>query len=321
MKIMTCLIVVTKSDGKKIKLNRCISAKINSSWKNLTDTAKVELQLKWRLPDNTVKNIFELVQSGDAIEIQTGYNGEHTTRFNGYIRSVSPKSPVTLECEDEMYKLKSLPANFIYDSVRLPELLKKMLPAHIKIDALDVELGGFKAAKTTVAKVLLKLKEMYGFVAFFQDGVLHVGKVYAREGLTVHDINLHYDAIDDNLTFLTDKERLVKVKAISNRPGKDNLEVEEGDSDGDEITQNFYNINSEAELRQLAKAAITKLKVTGYQGDFTTYAVKNIKHSEKVNINHTLYRERKGVYYVETSEEEFSSKGWHVKINLGQQAL
>jgi hypothetical protein len=320
MKVQTCKIIITKSTGKRIILNRCISITINSSWKNLTDTAKVELQLKWKLPDNTIANIFDLIESDDAIEIQCGYNGEHERRFKGYVRSVSPKLPVTLECEDEMYKLKSRSANFIYSAVRLPEMLKKMLP-DIPIDALDVEMGGFKAKATTVAKVLLKIKEMYGLVAYFQDGTLHVGRVYSRENLPTHDINLYYDALNDNLTFLTDKERKVKIKAISNRPGKDNIEVEVGEEDGDEITQNFYNIGSEAELKKLANAAIAKFKVTGYQGDFSTYAVKNIRHSEKVAITHTLYRERNGVYYAEGTEEKFDSSGWSVKVNLGQKAI
>lgn len=319
MKVLTCKIIVTKSTGRRITLNRCISIEINSSWKNLTDTAKVELQLKWKLPDNTIANIFDLIQSDDAIEIQCGYNDELQTKFKGYVRSVSPKSPVTLECEDEMYKLKSKPANFIYSSVRLPALLNAMLP-NVKIDALDVEMGGFKAKSTTVSKVLHKIKEMYGLVAYFQDDTLHVGRVYARENLATHPINLYYDALDDNLTFLTDKERKVKIKAISNRPGKDNIEVEVGDEEGDEITQNFYNIDSEAELKKLANAAIAKFKVTGYQGDFTTYAVKNIRHSERVAISHTLYRERNGTYYVESVTERFDSGGWSVKCHLGQKA-
>jgi hypothetical protein len=131
---------------------------------------------------------------------------------------------------------------------------------------------------------------------------------------------LYYDALDDNLVFLTDKERKVKIKAISNRPGKDNIEVEVGDEEGDEISQNFYKIESEAELKKLANAALGKFKVTGYKGDFTTYGSKGIRHSEKVAISHTLYKERNGLYFVESVSERFDSGGWSVKVNLGQKA-
>jgi hypothetical protein len=110
---------------------------VSSSWKNLTDTAKIKFpknvfinfadgtNRKLSLKDTPQfingrqsNNDAPFVLRGDKIEIQASYiyidrNGkeiipEPDIIFSGYIVKVLNKMPIELDCEDNMYQLKQI---------------------------------------------------------------------------------------------------------------------------------------------------------------------------------------------------------------------
>lgn len=50
------------------------------------------------------------VQRGDAVKVWLGYNDDLQLAFMGYVRDVGFKTPVVITCENEMFKLKQMPA-------------------------------------------------------------------------------------------------------------------------------------------------------------------------------------------------------------------
>src|SRR3990167_4649103 len=82
---------------------------INSSWDTFTDTATIILPNKFRQKNKTIvvgaDNVFK---RGDVVTIKIGYFPNLFTRFQGYVSRIKPDSPLILECEDEMWKLKQV---------------------------------------------------------------------------------------------------------------------------------------------------------------------------------------------------------------------
>lgn len=316
------------ADRPGFEVRRVVSVKVESSWRNLTGKATVQLPGYWLFKSNKLR-IKDWLRRGDPITIELGYNKQLVTEFTGYVTEVKPGIPVTLNCEDEMYRLKRYPVKCSYNGVRLPQLLKDICPPGTQIDALDTQLGHFKASNVTVAKVLEKLKELYGFVSYFRDGILYCGKVY-RQGTTDNRktaFNFQRPGpgavLDDRLEYRTADDLHVIVQATSHQlKGKD-LKVTVGDTtelDAEQRTLNYFNLASEADLKATALRDVQKLKVQGYKGSFTSYGLPSVQHGELVGISNTEYSERDGDFFIDATAKTFESGGYRQEITLGSAA-
>lgn len=306
---------------------RVVAVKVESSWRNLTGTATVEVQGRWLFQEKRVA-IRDWLRRGDPVAIELGYNQTLVREFTGYVTDVKPGIPITLSCEDAMYALKRHGVKRSYESVRLPRLLHDICPAGTRIDALDADLGHFKAANVTAAKVLEKLKEIYGFVSYFRDGTLYCGKVY-RDGAAApkHDFGFQRaglrSVLSDALEYRTQDDLKVVVEATSHQlKGKD-LKVTVGDVnalDAEKRTLQYFNLASEAELRARAQRDVDKLKVTGYKGSFTTYGLPSVRHGERAGLTSSEYPERNGDFFIDATVKTFNSGGYRQEITLGSAA-
>jgi hypothetical protein len=315
-------------DRPAFEVRRVVSVKVEASWRNLTGKATVQVPGRWLFKENRLA-IKDWLRRGDPITIELGYNRELVTEFAGYVTDVKPGVPVTLSCEDEMYRLKRYPVKCSYGGVRLPALLKAICPPGTKVDALDTDLGHFKASNTTVAKVLEKLKEMYGFVSYFRGGVLYCGKVY-RQGNTA-SIKTAFNfqrpgpgaVLGDSLEYRTADDLKVIVQATSHQlKGKD-LKVTVGDTtalDAEPRTLNYFNLASEADLRAAALRDVQKLKVEGYKGSFTTYGTPSVQHGEIASLSNVEYPERDGDFFIDATAKTFEQGGYRQEITLGSAA-
>ncbi len=97
---------------------------IESTWKNLTTTAKLTFPkniyvktptglVSWVTQDmyaNTKNNTPPVLLRGDKISISLGYFSQQGTplneEFNGFITKINPKLPLEIECQDNMWLLK-----------------------------------------------------------------------------------------------------------------------------------------------------------------------------------------------------------------------
>ncbi len=319
--VMVCNIVFPASrDRQQLSINKVKSVSGESSWKNLTDSAKIELPSKIYFKGQST-SIKELLKPGDPVEIYLGYNQTVHKRFTGFVSFVSPQVPVVIECENLMYKLKRTPANFNVQSDTLPNLLKKICPSDIKIDAANIQLGSFKAIKTNVAKVLEKLKEDYGIVAYFKGDTLIAGKVYFNNALLepVGEFDFTKNIKKGHsLVFREADEVKLKVEAISNLRSGKKITVEVGDSDGEERTLNFYNIESESELKTIAEQELSKLKYAGFRGNFNTYGLPYVDHTDIIKLIDPDYPEKNGNYYIDILKWSFdASSGYQNNVELG----
>jgi hypothetical protein len=319
--VLTCEIIFpAMRERREFSIRKVIEVSGKSSWKNLTDTAMIKLPSKSYFEGKRL-SLKEYIRRDDPVTIKLGYNSRLNTVFDGYVVTVAPQIPVVITCEDSMYLLKKTPVNTSYRSVSLHKLLAEICPKDIKFDAVDIDLGAFKAVNTNVAKVLEKLKEQYGLVAYFKDKVLKVGKVYFQNAdkKPVAILNFKKNIRSNTLEYRFKEDIKLKVKAISNLKSGKKIEVTVGDDDGEERTLNFYNIESEATLKQLAEQDISKMKVEGYKGKVKCYGEPYIQHTDVISLKDPDYPEKDNNNFTDEVDWVFNESGYSREYEIGQQ--
>jgi alpha-acetolactate decarboxylase len=79
-------------------------------------------------------------------------------------------------------------------------------------------------------------------------------------------------------------------------PDNSKIEVEVGDSDGEQRTYHKYNI-SEVDMKQFLTAEIEQLKYDGYHGTITTSGQPFVRHGDAVEIKDEQLS-RSGTYLI-----------------------
>src|SRR3989337_1277775 len=145
---------VGSGSSQAMKFSGITSCEIESSWDQLTDTCiiTVPAKLKWK-ENYLLPGLDPFLKKGMDIEVKLGYDNRNHTAFKGYLNVINSDIPVTLECEDEAWKLKRTSITKSYKDVDLKTLLKDVMPG-VLFEAPDVRLGPFRITKASPAQVL-----------------------------------------------------------------------------------------------------------------------------------------------------------------------
>lgn len=306
----------TSRGREQILIRKPETVKITSSWRLLTDTAVVTLPRNVQFFDKN--KVSEVFKSGDPIIIELGYNGIYHREFEGFVTRVSAGVPIRVECEDAMWKLKQIPVNISLQKTTLSHLLHKTVTGY-QIDALEVNLGTLRYAKTTVAAMLDDLKNKYNLYSYIQDNQLIVGKIYADDSdLIPINIHLEKNVVDNSLKYQSKDDIFIKIKATSTQPNGKKIEAAVGDKQGEERQLTYYNITDKKELIKLANEDLKKYKQDGFSGNLNTFGIPVINHGNKIRLTSDQYPDRNGLYYVESVTKEFdASPKFRRAIQLG----
>lgn len=310
---LTAKIEITGS--KSWKLDKVTEVEISLDTEQLTDTCKITLpkRIKW---DGAAEIP---VRRGDAVRVWLGYDDRLQPAFTGYVRDVGFKTPVVLLCEDEMFKLKQLPAvKKAYKSVTIEKLLKEQNIGY-KINVFgEQSLGQYRVTAETVASLLGHLHEN-GIRSFFRyengEPVLYCGVLFEREESPAQVFATGVNIISDQSLEQQKAENIrLRVKAISMMPDNKKIKIELGDADGEPRTLHAYN-KTESELRAWAEQEIKRLKRDGLKGSFTTFGAKLVDKLTAIGIK--IDGEKKGVYQVKKNVIKYGTSGFRQEITLG----
>jgi len=290
-------------EREAIVLRRPNSVIINKSWKLLTDTAEITIPRNVR--DFDKQKVRDVFRPGDPVTISLGYNGILYKEFTGFISRVSADIPITIWCEDAMWKLKQQPVNISKPSTTLKALMDDVVSGYT-IDAAEYEIGPVRYPNFTVATVLDDLKKRFNFYSYMRGETLVVGKIYADD-TNVEPVNLHLekDVYANNLEYRNADDVRIKVKAVSTLNNGKKLSVEVGEDGGETRQLTYFGITAEADLKKFAQADYDKYKVDRYKGGITTFGTPAIEHGWKVNLTSDLYPERSGLYYTDSIRVSF----------------
>ncbi|TLP81353.1 hypothetical protein [Maribacter sp. ACAM166] len=301
----------------ELVLRKPTGVSIEKSWQQLTDTATITMPRNVRDFDKSKVN--ELFKKDDPVTIELGYDGVYVTEFVGYIARVSADIPIKIECEDEMRIISKTPVNASLPKTTLANLFIKLLPG-VEVDALEVEIGTVRFAKTNMGEVLKFLKDEYSLYSYMKGKTLVCGKIYADD-TDVVPVTLHLEknVVNNSLNYRNAEDIRIKINAVSTLANGTKIEVLVGDENGDERQLAYYGIEILAELEKLANEDLKKYKVDGFDGTVATFGIPFIEHGYKVNLVSFIYPDRNGVYYVERVKVDFdASPQYRRTIELGE---
>lgn len=290
--------------------------------KTLTDNCTITIPKKvhWQganLNDNIP------VKRGDKIKIKLGYDDDLKVRFTGFIRNVDTKSPVSITCEDSMFLLKTVKANpKAYKNATLKEVITDLLQGTgIQFELIDndLKLGYYRVTSSTVAQELNELKEKYLLKAYFrtinEKNIMYLGLTYPFDNrnkvIFKHGINI----ISEDFEFRLKEDIKIKIEAQSINDKNKKISLELGDKTGDIIKINIPNL-TEPELKDFAKKALERNKISGLKGSFKTFGEPVVNKCDIVEIHSS--DGRIGTYLVQKIETEFGMNGYRQNITLGE---
>ena len=291
----------------------------------LTDTCHIRLpkKIKWEgQPGMPVKK-------GDQIRVWLGYNETLTLLFEGFIRKVSAGTPVSFECEDNMFRLKTAGLEMSPEEKSIPDatldvLIERLLQGTgFKHQVTDngIRLGTYRITRNTVAEELAELQKEYGLMTYFRviggKAVLYAGFSYPADNRTKEAFIYNQNIVSEKLEYRSQEEIKLKVKAVSVREvnGETQREtVEVGDKDGELRTVYRYGLTKE-ELEKHARAELDRFKYSGFQGSFVTFGEPVIHKADIAYIENK--NGDKGNYQIKKVETKFGTAGYRQTITLG----
>lgn len=297
------------------RLDQLTEAEVVRSVDNLTATARISLpkQIRWNgaatLP----------LRHGDAVRLWLGYDGRMELAFSGYIRRIGLKTPVVLECEDDMYQLKQQPAQRLaYTNASIEQLLRDQSIGYPLRVMGEQRLGAYRVQADTVASMLGQLGQQ-GIRAFFvptaTGSELCCGVLFDRDGVAKHSFATGRNIIDDrDLKQQRADDMRICVHAIGLMPDNKRIHVQVGDADGERRTLHTYN-KTEAELRAWAEQEVARLKRDGLCGRFTTFGGSLVGLLDMVSISidgHSM-----GTHQVQANTIKYGTAGFRQEITIG----
>lgn len=307
-------IAFAESNGRPaFEINRFCEFETDSSWKNLTSTATVVLPRK--TADFNRYAIKEVFQEGNPVSIFAGYNNEDYEEFAGYISKIEPGIPIVLRLEDEMYALKRKTISVSNLNISLRELLTICADGR-EVDCDDTKIGKVFYDSVYASQILDDLKKQ-DIHCFFRGKVLTAMKVCDSNAELVQ-ILLERTAGEN----LKDKSiEKVLVKVVSHRKFGKNLKFEYGEEGGTTIKFEQNGL-TQAEIEVIAKSAYARAKTPGLEGEITLWGVPRITHGMRIELDSTMYPERKGVFYVNAVKKRLSKEvGFKQIVTLGDTAV
>jgi hypothetical protein len=214
-----------------------------------------------------------------------------------------------------MYLIKKLPVNYSSNNCFLPDFIKKVAPGYA-VDVAEYNIGSVRFSKVTLGEALQKLKDSFGFYAYFQRGKLVVGKVYSDQQNT-HDINLERVVAND-LEYKTGTEKSIKLTATSTLVGGKKITIDIGDKDGEVRQLSYFNIQNESDLRKIAQKDYDRMTADGFEGNLEIIATKDIQHGDKINITSDVYSDRNGQYYCVSVSVKWEEAVYHKTLEIGK---
>ena len=266
------------------------------------------------------KNSFYRFKEGDKVEVFLGYNKKNERRFTGFIRGVKLGIPVELECEGYAYQLYGVIFNKTYSVVTVKNLLRDLTEGtDIKLspEIPEIPLKNIRFKNATGIQVLEYLKKEIQLAVYFNFDELYVGttfgKVQKRINLrigwnTIKDDDFQKKQIDKNLKIVfkekNDKGEVKKTKSdLQKYDNEKEVRIKSG------IPANF--------LKEIVNRLQTQQNYTGYEGSVQLFLIPYANKGMSVLIDGGIFKEKSGLYFIDSVSGEFGMNGGRQTIKLG----
>jgi hypothetical protein len=315
--------------------------KVNRSVYQYTDKAIIKLPIGGRVRQGgkitgSDVRINTLINEGDAVKIDLGYNGKLYTEFEGFIARVNFTTPLQVECEGYSYQLRKQTYLKTFKKTKLLDILLYLI-ADTDIQLNMAHVVDFEVTKLvldnhsgTEALELLKKISNNLVCFYFQGKVLNAelypakpqaGEVKYKMGWNVYrsdelkkrqasnqDVEVVYEATKQDgsrLTATGGKLKAYKVVA----------KADSGTFGEKKVIKT--SITDAASIQKLADSNHSKLSYDGYEGNIQCFLQPYCEPAWKAIITDAKYPERAGSYLINSTEVTFGMSGARRKVELG----
>lgn len=299
---------------------------ITKSVDDLSDTALIKLPTRFKIRQNGEQKFTEeAIKVGDKVIITLAYEGKYSgVEFIGYVKKISPKIPVEIQCEDAIWLLRRKNINKVWAKTSVKEIVQEVIkdtPVEMSrfMKNQDIPLDKWIIRNANGAQVLEAIRKDLAQTVFIDDeGKLYVGlQQLTNIGETVvYDLN--YNLVENNLEFKSKDERRIKIKYNYMNPKtnkKDSIEV--GDPDGEQREYTTSVVSDKKQLEALANAEIKKLKYDGFDGDVVSFLIPLATRGMKAKLIDEEHLNREGNYFIKKVVTTFDTGGARRKVTLG----
>jgi len=302
---------------------------IKSSWTYLTDICTIIIPKKINFNGKPITNgTNSIFHNGQRVKIELGYNGVYATYFDGYVKTVNPSLPITIECEDLMYIFKTKSFSASFKDTTLLQLVNYIISQYtsstlwpaltVSKQIPSIDLGKIRLKNVTGAQVWDMLRKDYGINSFIRDGMLYVGLAYYPSlqqtvSYAFEDVIIENDLLFQNASDVKIKLKVVNINTLTNK--QTNFEV--GDGDGEERTYYVFDM-PDSSLATIGNNELPKYKYTGFEGSFTTFLMPQARHQYVCNLSSSAVPERNGNYLIKEVETRFGIDGGRQTITVDQ---
>ena len=317
-------------DGKaeigEYVFNAVHGIEIIKSVDDLSDTALIKLPSRFKIRQNGVqKYTEEAIKVGDKVTITLAYEGIYEgVEFTGFVKKISPKIPVEIQCEDAMWLLRRKNINKSWATTSIKEIVQEVIkgtPIQMSrfMKVQDIPLDKWIIRNANGAQVLESLRKDLAQTVFIDDeGKLYVGlQQLSNIGETVvYDLN--YNLVENNLEFKSADERRIKIKYNYIDPKTNKKEsVEFGDMDGEQREYTTSVVSDKKQLEKMANAELSKMKYDGFDGDVVSFLVPFATRGMKAKLIDEEHTNREGNYFIKKVVTTFDTGGARRKVTLG----
>lgn len=253
-----------------------------------------------------------LFTEGMPVKVELGYNGNYNTEFEGFVRRVSPASPIVLEMEGYGWQLRRKNIMQSWKNTTLLEVAQELVKGTdivLSKKIPDVKLSNFGIHNLNALAALEKLKEKLHLTAYFRGNELYMGLQQLNSRLTVK-YKLGWNTVrDDKIKYRLASDTKILVRVTKKLKKGKQLLYEVGDKDGAINAINLNYINGESDIKTIGDNALKMAKYTGYEGGLTALLEPYCKPGDTAEIIDTRANERDGKYFITSTEVTYSTSG------------
>ena len=334
MLVLQCEIEIIH-DGKTVRFDYCTGITIQTSCRNLTDTAELRVPRKMRWNG---KPITDFVRRNDEITMRFGYEGHGLqTVFKGYVSSVENGTPVIIRCENLMRLFKQVEvAAEVMENFDIAAFIGRYAPG-VRVEAPDrIGWGKVTVTEGTLAGFLDELGNTFPwFHGFFKGDTFHAITSYQALGKEVA-LDPERNQISDTLKYIHGEDEKIAVKAVRILPDNSKIEaivpekaVERSTDKSGKVTERVksgynqrqvYCTNTEnrEELLQEAQRRLKEFSSDRMEGTVTTFGIPFVEKGDVVRLRDRIRKERDGRrFFVDGVKYTFGNGGYRQVITLG----
>jgi hypothetical protein len=321
--VLNCIVVFPATASRQqVVIREVHRVAIESSWRNFTDKATVELAGSLLYQGKPIE-VNKLIKPGDAILIYLGYDQENELEFEGFVKTFGYGNPLKVECEDHSYLLKNRFINQVSlgANATLKQLLAAILPPGMPFESVDAPIGKYTTSNVTAGRILEDLRKDYGLVSYFRGRTLYVGKAYfANEEEEVVGVYRFGQNVKQDRIELEDLEHKPQVVVKSKVKGqKKAIEVKVGVDASKQRIIKVDGITDPAKLKEIAERHYELMTQKQFKGGITGFGYPRVQHSDVVRIDNGRFPGLDGKkFFVDDVKQDFSASGWSRTVELGK---